>query len=285
MKQNTALVLEGGALRGLYTSGVLDVFLKNKINFDYVVGVSAGSLNGVNYLAKQIYRSRFLNLNFINDHRYLGLHNYFTANSIINLDFLINEATQYYPFDNYTYEHNPTNFDIVLTDIDTCQPFYYSANKNDKKLTEALKGSCAMPVVSHISKIDHHKYLDGGVASAIPYKRAIDLGYQKIVVVLTRDATYHKHPLISKEIRLIKVLYHHYPKLIKTMINNPEKYNKMLLDIHQLEQEHKLFIIQPSVPINISHTEKDTKILADVYNLGVQNAEENLDTLLKYLNN
>ena len=189
---DAALVLEGGALRGMFTAGVLDVLMEDQIEFAYVNGVSAGSLNGINYISKQNGRSRDINLNYVNDPRYLGVRNMVSNGGIFNFRFLFGELSdELVPFNARTFFASKQRFEVVATDCRTGMAEYFEKGK-EPEIMWASAASSSMPVISSMISLNGKRYLDGGISVPIAYRRAMEEGYKKIVLVLTRQAGYEK---------------------------------------------------------------------------------------------
>ena len=278
-----ALVLEGGALRGMYTSGVLDTFLKNNMEFECVAGVSAGALNAMSYISKQPGRSAKINLEYCDDPRYIGRKAFIKNKGIIGYDYLFGDISENkVPFDYKAFENTNQRFVIVTTNCEKAETEYLEkSNCND--LFKAAQASSSMPLASAMVEINNNHYLDGAVTTSIPVKWAIEQGYEKVVVVLTRDRTYRKPMLSNKMKKLYKLAYHKYPKLIEKLNTMPERYNKLQDEIIDLEKEGKIFIIRPEKEVTVSRLEKDKEKLENLYKEGIAEAEKNLDALKEYL--
>jgi len=278
-----ALVLEGGALRGMYTSGVLDTFLKNSIEFEAVAGVSAGALNAMNYISKQIGRSAKINLEFCDDPRYIGRKAFIRNKGIIGYDYLFGDISKNkIPFDYNTFENTKQRYIIVATNCEKAQTEYLEKN-NCNDLFKAVQASSSMPLASAMVEINGNHYLDGAVTTSIPVDWALEQGYDKIVVVLTRDKTYRKPLTSGKMKKLYKLAYHKYPALIEKLNTMPERYNKLQERLLNLEKEGKIFIIRPKTKVNVSRLEKDKTKLDNLYKEGIAETEECLNELKKYL--
>ncbi len=280
---DAALVLEGGALRGMFTAGVLDVFLEQGIEFSYVNGVSAGSLNGINYLSKQNGRSRDVNLNYVNDPRYLSVRNIVSNGGIFNFKFLFGELSdELVPFDARTFFASRQRFEVVATNCRTGQAEYFEKGK-EPEIMWASAASSSMPVVSSMIHLNGNLYLDGGIAEPIAYRRAMEQGYGKIVLVLTRQAGYEK-PAASKAVKLAyERRYRKYPKLVERLVAVPEHYNAMQKEITALEEEGRIFVIRPQKPVDISRVEKDVVRLRQLYEEGRGEMEAKLGKMREYL--
>lgn len=278
-----ALVLEGGALRGMYTSGVLDTFLKNNMEFECVAGVSAGALNAMSYISKQSGRSAKINLEYCDDPRYIGRKAFIKNKGIIGYDYLFGDISENkVPFDYKSFENTNQRFIIVTTNCEKAETEYLEkSNCND--LFKAAQASSSMPLASAMVEINNNHYLDGAVTTSIPVKWALEQGYEKVVVVLTRDKTYRKPMLSNKMKKLYKLAYHKYPKLIEKLNTMPERYNKLQDEIIDLEKEGKIFIIRPEKEVTVSRLEKDKEKLENLYKEGIAETEKNLDALKEYL--
>ena len=278
-----ALVLEGGALRGMYTSGVLDTFLKNNMEFECVAGVSAGALNAMSYISKQPGRSAKINLEYCDDPRYIGRKAFIKNKGIIGYDYLFGDISENkVPFDYKSFENTNQRFIIVTTNCEKAETEYIEkSNCND--LFKAAQASSSMPLASAMVEINNNHYLDGAVTTSIPVKWALEQGYEKVVVVLTRDKTYRKPILSNKMKKLYKLAYHKYPKLIEKLNTMPERYNKLQEELIDLEKEGKIFIIRPEKEVTVSRLEKDKEKLENLYKEGIAEAEKNLDALKEYL--
>ena len=275
------LVLEGGAMRGLYTAGVLDVFLENNIKVDGIIGVSAGVLFGVNYLSKQKGRAIRYNKKFAKDKRYMGMRSFLTTGNIINKDFAYYEIpTKLDIFDEETFEKSDTDFWATVTNIETGEAEYIKLEKPIDQM-EVLRATSAMPIVSKIVEWDNKKYLDGGVSDSIPVEKCKSMGYDKIIVVLTRTIEYRKKKSSSA---IAKIKYKEYPKLIKTMENRYKKYNETVEKIIDMENKKEIFVIRPSKDLKIKRIEKDVDKLQAMYDLGVSDCKKQLEDLKEYTN-
>ena len=274
------LVLEGGAMRGMYTSGVLDAFLDEKIEFDDIIGVSAGTLFGVNFLSKQRGRAIRYNKRFSKKLNYMGLFSLLTSKNIINKKFAFYEVPfKLDVFDNEEYKKSNTNFYATVTNVETGKPEYILL-KDVFEQMELLRATSAMPFVSEIVDIDGKKYLDGGVSDSIPFEKCISMGCNKTVVVLTRDINYRKKPYSDK---IHKMFYKKYPEFIKVSSSRYKTYNESVEKLIELEEKGEVFVIRPSEPIGIGRLEKDPQKLQSVYELGFNDAKKNIEKLKKYL--
>ena len=263
----TGLVLEGGAMRGMYTAGVLDVFLENQIKFDGIIGVSAGALFGVNYLSGQKGRVIRYNKRFAGDKRNMGLHSLLKTGDIVNKEFAYYTVPQKIDiFDDETYKNSGVPFYAVVTNMETGEPEYMQVKSVFEDM-EILRASGSMPFVTKPVLLNGKPYLDGGVSDSVPYKKFMEMGYEKLVVILTRDLTYEKKPMPASAISL---KYRKYPKFKEQLIHRHENYNSSIRELRKLEKEGKVSIVRPSVPIEISRMEKNPENLQRVYDLGIK---------------
>lgn len=277
----TCLVLEGGAMRGMYTAGVLDTLMQNNIKFDAIIGVSAGALFGINYKSNQKERAYRYNMQYINDKEYIGLYSYLTTGNIMNKSFcfdkLVNELDK---FDYQAFKNNKTKFYVVVTNLLTGTPEYQElTDLNDQNQMEYLRASGSMQYVSKPVKINNNYYLDGATGDSIPIKYMEKLGFNKIIVVGTRPEGYQKQykPQPSK------IFYKKYPKFIKALSNRPSMYNETIKYIEKKANNHEIIFIRPSQDLKVKRIEKNKKKLSSLYSLGQNNTKEIISTINKYL--
>lgn len=276
------LILEGGALRGLFSAGVIDVMMENNIIYDGLIGVSAGAAFGCNYKSKQIGRVIRYNMRFCDDPRYCGFHSLLTSGNIYNTDFAYGEVPLVHdPFDFDTYKSNPMDFYVVCTDIESGKPIYHKYLGYDDHGFDWIRASASMPIVSKIVEIDNLKLLDGGISDSIPLKKFEEMGYEKNVLVLTRPYDYIKKK--NALLPLMKLIYKDYPKMIEAMERRHIDYNETLSYINKLENEGKIFVIRPKESIKIKKVEKDPEKLKEVYNIGRDTALSIIDDLKSFL--
>lgn len=274
------LVLEGGAMRGIFTAGVLDVLLDEQIAVDGAVTVSAGALFGINYPAKQRGRVLRYNLKYLHDKRYMGWHSLFTTGNVVNKAFAFYELPfTLDPFDQATFATSQIDFWVTLTNIETGEPEYVKITDAFAQM-EALRATSAMPMVSRVVEIEGKKYLDGGISDSIPLDKAIALGYDKIIVILTRPLDYRKKPSNNW---LFKLFYRNYPKLIERWANRYAEYNQAVEKVIEMEKAGKIFVIRPSESLDISRLEKDLAKVQAMYDLGVKDGQAALSELKNYL--
>ena len=276
------LVLEGGAMRGLFTAGVLDVFLENNIDVTDIVGVSAGTLFGVNYVSKQPKRALRYNVNYINDKRYMSLKSWIKTGNLINKDFTYYKVPfQLDVFDNKTFKESKTSFYATVTNIENGEAEFIKITDPYKQM-ETLRATSALPFISEIIEVGGKKYLDGGIANSIPIDFFEKQNYDKIIVILTRPITYRKKKSTSIQ---FKLFYKKYPHLIEKLENRYKNYNETVERILELERQGKVFVIRPSEDINVKRLEKDIEKLNHVYNLGLKDGKNIIEDLKQYISN
>jgi len=274
------LVLEGGAMRGMYTAGVLDVFLEKCIFVDAVVGVSAGALFGVNYLSRQKGRVIRYNKRFNSDKNYMGLRPLLREGNIVSTKYAYEEVPRKLdPFDDESYKKSGIPFYAVVTDIETGEPEYIQVYSAFEQM-DVLRASGSMPFVSKPVLYNNKMYLDGGISDSIPFQWLSSQGYDKLIVILTRDMEYRKKPMSSS---LIKLFYKKQPQLSEKLLKRHDVYNKSVELLKQWENEGKVFVIRPSKPIEIGRIETNPDKLQEVYDLGLKDATESLLELQKYI--
>ena len=278
-KIKTAFVLEGGAMRGLYSAGVLDIFMQNEISTDTIYGVSAGALFGINFKSKQIGRAIRYNIKYAHEKNYMGLYSLVTTGNIMNKEFCFNKlVNELDKFDFETFNNTPIDFFAVVTNLETGKAEYLKIN-DAKQGLEALRASGSMPFVSKCVKINNSKYLDGAISDPIPLQKALDDGYEKIIVVLTRPEGYRKR----KDCMPFDLIYRKYPNFVETAKKQYEIYNKTLDLIKKYEEDGKIIVLRPSKNLKIARVEKNINKLNAIYNLGVEDCSLRLKEIKEYL--
>lgn len=272
----TGLVMEGGALRGMFTAGVIDVLMENGITFDGAVGVSAGATFGCNIKSKQIGRPFRYNTNYIRDKRYRSISSWIKTGDLFNVDFCYNEL----PFkldlwDDKTFTDNPMEFYVVATDMETGKAVYHKCYDGLKDDIKWIQASASMPLASRPVVIDGQKYLDGGTADSIPLKFMQDKGFDQILVVETQPADYVKQK--QQYMWLIRRVYRNYPKFIEAIENRYIMYNDEKAYVHEQEKSGNVLVIRPEAPLNISPLTKDPAELKRVYEIGRRAALKIID--------
>ena len=276
------LVLEGGAMRGMFTAGVMDVFLENSIEFDGAVGVSAGAAFGCNYKSKQIGRVIRYNTKYCRDKRYSGFRVFLKTGNIFSTEFCYGEVPlKLDRFDFETYRANPMEFYVVCTDVETGKPYYELYDGNEDEGFALIRASASMPFVSRIVEYKGMKLLDGGISDSIPLKFFENIGYDRNVVVLTqpRDYSKRKNPLTP----LAKIEYKKHPNFVKAIAERHIMYNATLDYIKEREACEKCLVIAPAKELDVGKAEKDPEKLRACYEEGRRAASERLDDVLKFL--
>lgn len=279
----TGLVLEGGAMRGLFTCGVLDCFLENGINFDGAIGVSAGAAFGCNFKSKQVGRALRYNLKYMGDKRYCSLRSLWKTGDLFNADFCYRRLPdELDPFDYETYRKNPMEFYAVATDVMTGLPVYKKLVSCDSEDLQFMRASASMPLVSKPVNISGLKLLDGGISDSVPLKHFENLGYNRNVVVLTQPKDYVKKQ--SRAIHFISSLLGKYPNLVLAMQKRPDVYNNQTSRVFTAARAGRVLVICPDEPLGISRIEKNHAELERVYTEGKKIALRRLNEVRAFLN-
>lgn len=283
MPQSTALLLEGGSLRGLYTAGALDTLMEREIYFPAVAGVSAGALNAVNYVAHQPGRSASINLRYRKDPRYFGPMAAFHGGSLFGLNFMLKDLSQSIPFDYDTFYHGSQRMVAVATCVQTGKPAYFEKGKTDFDFFESVRASASLPLVSVPVRLGKFTYLDGGCSCPIPLHWAQTEGFEKTVIITTRQKGFRKTPPSQRMINLYDDFYGRNALFMATLLTQEVRYNALMEEIDALEEAGKIFVLRPADPVDISRFEKDTDKLLNLYNRGRREMREQLDALEAYL--
>lgn len=258
---NIALVLEGGGMRGMFSAGVFEAFMLKDLIFPYITAVSAGACNILSYMSRQPLRTRKIIENYVTDERYFSLRNWLKQGSIFGFDFIFEDLPKkLLPFDFVTYYQYPGILQVGTTDLRTGKAAWFGKEAIGRSFTP-VRASSSMPFLAPIVHMGGRDLLDGALVAPIPYEKALQVGYDKLVVVLTRNAGYRKKNSVPK--LLLKTVYHDYPKLWEIMQRRPALYNKQLEAVEELERQGKAVIIRPQVPLEIDKLDiKPDKLLA-----------------------
>ncbi|MBQ9421682.1 MAG: patatin family protein [Lachnospiraceae bacterium] len=279
-RDKIGLVMEGGSMRGMFTCGVIDVFMEHGLTFDGAVGVSAGATFGCNIKSRQIGRARRYNKKYCSDRRYASFHNLITTGDLFGVDFCYRELPfELDPWDSETFASNPMEFYIVASDVETGKPVYYKSCKGLKEDIDWIRASASMPLLSHIVELRGRKFLDGGICDSIPLKFMQKIGYRRNVVILTQPKGYVKehNPLMP----LAKITYRHYPAFIRAMDDRHLRYNRTLEYIEKQEELGNTFAIRPPADLDIGKMEKDPEELERVYQIGRRTAKGCINEMVK----
>lgn len=267
----SGLILEGGGMRGVFTSGVLDCFMDHGIRFPYTIGVSAGACNGLSYMSGQRGRAKYSNIDMLDKYHFIGIKHLITKGNIMDFDLLFHTfPEQIIPYDYEAYAKCTEEYEMVTTNCYTGKACYYNEKHNRQRIIEIVKASSSLPFVCPIAYVDGTPMLDGGIADSIPLLRARELGYNNNVVVLTRNKGYRKK---NKPSKVPAVFYRKYPELRQTIAGRNMMYNRQIALVEELEDKGQLIVIRPIQPITVSRMEKDTSKLLDLYNQGYQAAQ------------
>jgi predicted patatin/cPLA2 family phospholipase len=280
--KNSCLVLEGGGLRGAFTSGVLEYFLERNLNFGRVIGVSAGACIGASFLSKQRGRNRKVNVEYPSDGRYMGIRHLLTTGSYFNMPFVFGELPrQLVPFDEQAFFLNPAEFDVLATSMETGSSVVFSKRElAETGIDKVLIASSSIPLLSRPENIEGQLYLDGGVADPLPVKYALQK-HERAIVVLTRPWGYRKGKVGNS--LLLKLVFRKYPRFLSTLLARNEAYNATLDFCAQMEQEGRLLLLAPSPEYSIGRTEKRLEKRLRLYHHGYQVAGELFEEIKLFL--
>ena len=268
---NTALVLEGGGLRGVFTCGVLDCFMDRGIRFPFTVGVSAGACNGLSYMSGQRGRARSSNIDLMEKYHYVGFRYLLTQGCIMDFKLLFEDFPEkIIPYDYDAYFANPDRYVMVTTNCLTGKAEYLEEKASSERVMSIVRASSSLPFLTKITYVDGVPMLDGGIADSIPVEYAKSQGYERMVVILTRNKGYRKN---EKQLPVPKFIYRRYPELRKTLASRNAQYNRTMEMIERLEEEGRLTVIRPVHPIEVDRMEKDTDKLRALYQEGYELAE------------
>lgn len=282
MYMKTGLVLEGGAMRGMFTCGVLDVMMENGISFPVCAGISAGAVFGINFKSHQPGRAVRYNMKYARDPRYSSFLSLILTGDYYGKDFCYYEVPgKLDVFDTETFMSDPTDFWVGATDVKTGKAIFHKCTDGGKNDIEWLRASASLPLFSKIVEIGDRKLLDGGVANPIPYKMMDRLGIEKNVVVLTQPKGYYKEK--SRSSALVRVLYRDYPELIKAVDRRHIEYNREVKIVEKREKEGRYFIIRPPEKLNVKRIEHDPDELEKAYFTGRIECKKRLSDLKRFL--
>ena len=264
----TGLVLEGGGLRGVFTCGVLDYFLDVGQTFPYVIGVSAGACNGLSFMSGQRGRAKCTNIDMMEKYRYIGVRSLLKGRGFIDMDLLFDDFPEkILPYDYAAYFRNPAYFEMVTTNCLTGKPCYLHEDADGLRLTRIARISSSLPYVCPMVKMDGVPMLDGGIVDSIPLQRAMDMGYERNVVVLTRNKGFRRS---EDGLKLPWFIYRKYPQLRAALMDRGRSYNRQLEMVERLEEEGRIVVVRPERPIVVGRLENDVKKLRDLYEEGYE---------------
>lgn len=278
----TGLVLEGGAMRGMFTAGILDVFMEEGVQFDGAIGVSAGAAFGVNFKSGQIGRAIRYNARFCNDARYSGWRCLLRDGNIFSRDFAYGEVPLVHdPFDFEAYARYPMPFYLVCTDVTTGEPVYHLYGGKDDHGFEWIRASASMPLVSQMVEIDGRRLLDGGISDSIPLRYFESQGYRRNVVILTQPPMYEKKE--NGLLFMVRLMYRKYPHLVRAMEKRHLVYNETLRYVEEKERAGEILVMRPLSPLPVSRVEKNPDRLLQTYEIGREAAAERLAEVRDFL--
>lgn len=272
-------VLEGGAFRGVYGEGVLDAFMLNGINLQTTVGVSAGAMNGLNYVSGNIGRSARVNLSYRHDRRYVGVRALRRNHGLIGFDFAFKTYDEIEPLNRERFNDPAHRFIAAVTDCSSGEQVFFENGKCGD-IFRAIQASASMPYVSAMVKVDGGLYLDGGCSKKVPYEWALNEGFKRIVVVRTRALSFRKNNEVDK--RALRV-YHRHPEFAKSLSNSSIEYNRECDEMESLARAGRIFMISPSAVFDVDRLEGDMEKLGELYWLGYNDALKQMDALKEYL--
>ena len=279
----TGLIMEGGAMRGMFTAGVLDVLMENGLVTDGAIGVSAGAVFGCNYKSHQIGRVIRYNTEYCNDKRYASFKNLFKTGNLYSEQFCYHEVPEKLdPFNEAAFAASPMDFFVVCTDVKTGEPIYHKCRKGDAEDVRWMEASASMPLAAKIVKIGHYGLLDGGVADSIPVRFFESIGYKRNLIILTQPKGYTKKK--NKFLPAIRARYFRYPAFVEAVADRHERYNETLSYISMLEQAGKDYVIRPPIPLEIGAMERDPAQLRRVYETGRAVAQIQVEKIRDFLN-
>ena len=280
---NAGLVLEGGGMRGVYTSGILDYFMEKGLLFSHIYGVSAGACNMASYISNQIGRQVHVSTDYLDDKDYCSAYSLIKTGDLFGVDYCYNRIPN--ELNKYDYEkaaNYPGNAYAVATNIETGRPAYFQI-KDMYKDIRAIQASASLPIVSRVVEIEGKKYLDGGLSDSIPIRKAVRDGNQKNVVILTRPEGYRKKPTSAANLALIRQLYKDYPKLIEDTEQRHIHYNKTLRYLENEVKHGRAFVFYPEMLVKIGRIEKDPKKLKVLYLEGYHDAATRYEEMMEFL--
>ena len=279
----TGLIMEGGAMRGMFTAGVLDVLMENGLVTDGAIGVSAGAVFGCNYKSHQIGRVIRYNTEYCNDKRYASFKNLVKTGNLYSEQFCYHEVPENLdPFNEAAFAASPMDFFVVCTDVKTGEPIYHKCRKGDAEDVLWMEASASMPLAAKIVKIGHYGLLDGGVADSIPVRFFESIGYKRNLIILTQPKGYVKKK--NKFLPAIRAKYFRYPAFVEAVADRHERYNETLSYISMLEQAGKDYVIRPPIPLEIGAMERDPAQLRRVYETGRAVAQIQVEKIRDFLN-
>lgn len=281
--KKVGLILEGGGQRGIFTSGVLDCFMGQKLKLPYVIGVSAGACNAVDYVSDQILRTKECMLDAQLDYELYGVRTMMKTKYFMNMDLIFDQFPKHdYPFDFEAYVKSPIRCLLTVTNCVTGKAEFIEEYRDYGRLMAACRASSSLPFAAPVTRVDGIPMMDGGIADSVPVHKAIEDGYDYNVIILTRRKGYYKKEGNSSVMKLARLYYRRYPRLARALMQRSHIYNRQMDFIDRLEKEGRVFVIRPTVPC-VSRTERDLEKLEDFYWHGYELAEQMYPALKEWL--
>ena len=277
------IVAEGGASRTVYSAGVMDTLLKNGITADYFLGVSAGIAFGASYCSMQPERNRRLIEDYFCTPEYFGAKHLLDPSnrSYYNLDYVFGKVpNELLFFDFEAFQKNPARVIAGLTDLETGEPVYMDIDRTDREF-KALRASCALPLLFPPIEINGRKYMDGGISDPVPFKKALEDGCDKLIVILTRERGYIKRDEPTQA--LLAAAYRKYPQFCRLMETRAERYNESYAELERLYLQGRVFVYYPRKELLVSRTENNKRRIMRLYDYGARHAEWSMDSLRRFL--
>lgn len=279
---NIGLVLEGGGMKGLYTAGVLEFLMEKNIYFPYNIGVSAGACMAASYLSRQKGRNKKVNIDLVNDYRYISYRNFIKNRELFGMDFLFDEIPKnIVPYDFDAFLSGSEQFIVGTTDCMTGKPVYFNKDKYKDNMLTVIRASSSLPLISKTVHYDEKQLLDGGISDPIPVKKAQLDGYMKNVIIMTKPTNFKRKP--SRFSSVMKMLYKKYPNIVNVLEHRHIIYNETLAHIEIEKNKGNAFVIQPSIDLSVSRIERNQVKLNQLYELGYHDMKQQFEKLKEFI--
>ena len=280
--KHSALILEGGGLRGIYTSGVLRFFMDKNLFFPYIIGVSMGACNAANYVSDQPERNRIVNTRYVKDSRYISYRRLLRGGELFGMDFIFDTIPNaLVPFDHETFSKSTTRCITVVTDCITGKPLYFEKDDLREQYLSVLRASACLPFISKPVRFNGLTLMDGGISDSVPIRKSISDGNARHVLILTRPKGYRKKPSWTGQIARIR--YPRFPALSEALSHRHIGYNETMDLIDEMEQSGEAFVIRPRADLSVGRIERNKSKLYAAYDQGYQDAAQSCDELCRYL--
>lgn len=285
MKEKIGLVLEGGGMRSLYTAGVLDYFIEQKIELPYVIGVSAGACMGVSYISKQLGRNKRVNTDYLKSGEFISFKKWILEGQLFNMDFIFDRIpNELDPFDSEAFYASSQEFVAGVTNFATAEPTYFKKSKvtDMVEMNRIIRASSSIPLLAPAVEIHNEKYYDGGIVDSIPVEQALKDGCSKLIIVLTRDRTYHKKK--PKREGLVRRVFKESPEFADAVLHRYQMYQEEQQKILELEATGQALVIRPKAPVRVKRSETNREKLNELYAEGYQDAVDLKEIVATFLN-